>query len=228
MKIFGEIAPQFQHHIRQPGLLWGNDDLLVGNRSQIHVIDANIFGVREEVREVEPTMHFHIANSKWSSFTGWIREYLLPWRWKVAYLDKEDESAPEKILVCTEVKDGNLSDKIKSLLNTPLHIAKLSKNENYTEILNQEFLKIKRSIPQRLRIIHPLGNRFGYHFERDCYFDVYPIRRIRGIFSRVTYFFYKNFSRDWSVATLRVGAISEKILIKAANRAPLRAAGFIE
>lgn len=228
MKIFGEITPQFPHHIRKPGILWGCDDLLAADRSQIHIFESDVFGEREVVKEVEPTIYFHIANSKWSSFTGWIRQHLLPWRWKVAYLDKEDESKPEKILVCTVVKDGNLSDKIKSLLNTPLHIATLSKNQNYTEILSQEFLKIKRSTPQRLRIIHPLGKGFGYHFESNCFFDVYPIKRIRGIFSRLTHFMYKNFSRDWSAATLRVGAISENILIKTADRPPLKAAGFIE
>lgn len=228
MKINGEKIPQLEHHIRDAGLLWGSNDHLSGTLSTIDVIVYSMFGVKREVREVQPKLHFHIPNSKWSCFTGWIRQYLLPWRWKVGYLDKEDESAPQKILVCTKVNDEKLADTINSLFNRPIHIATLSKRKNYTEILSQEFLKIQRDTPQNLKIIHPLGEGFGSYFETDCYFDVYHIRRIRGIFSRLTHLFYKNFSRDWSVARLRVGVISENILIKSADHAPLRAAGFID
>jgi hypothetical protein len=47
-------------------------------------------------------LYLHIPRDSWSVVTGKLREHMMPWCWKVVYLDKQDGSAPVRVLAFTK------------------------------------------------------------------------------------------------------------------------------
>lgn len=228
MKIYGdETTTQFRTYAQEPGSVWGHDDVLMGNREEINRISISFFGYSNGMVTVQPKLYLHISNTFWSSLTGLFREYCMPWRWKAAYLDQEDGTMPQRILVCTSVYDGRLSDRLNSVLGQSLFVTNLINVGQYEEVFGQEYLKIPRQNGAHVNtIIHPLGEWAGTSssFSAD---DFCHIHRIRDVFSLFKYHFLKCFSSDWEEVAIQAGQVSENVLIKRSDRETISTIGLI-
>lgn len=228
MKIYGDVASsKFKTHVREPGIICGHNDVLMGNRLTFRNITFSFFGNRDESITVQPKLYLHISNTGWSSFTGILREYFLPWRWKAAYLDQENGTQPQRILVCTSVCEGELSDHLRLLLGKSLFVTNLINANRYYEIFNQEYLIIPRQEYCINTISHPLGEWLGLHtlFGSN---NLCHIHRVRGVFSSLKYHFLKHFSREWEEVAIRAGQISENVLIKRNDRVIIAGSGLLD
>lgn len=228
MKIYGdEAATQFRTHAQEPGVFCGYDDVLVGNRETSRRITFSFFGNSDELVTTQPKLYLHIFNTFWSSVTGLFREYCMPWRWKAAYLDQENGTPLQRILVCTSVYDGSLSDRLNAVLGQSLFVTNLISAGQYEEVFGQEYLKIPRQDGQHVnRIIHPLGEWAGLSasFSSDDFCHIY---RIRDVFSLFKYHFLKAFSSEWEEVAVQAGQVLENVLIKRSDRATISRIGLI-
>ncbi len=189
MKIYGdEASTRFKTYVQEPGTICGHNDVLVGDRRTVRYMTASSFGTTDENITTQPKLYLHIFNSFWSSLTGILREYCLPWRWKVAYLDQENDTPPQRILVCTSVHDGELSDRLNAVIGQSLFVTNLINANQYGEIFGQEYLRIpSQNGRHHNRITHPLGEWAGSHTECNNPDDLCHMHRIRGVFSLLKY-----------------------------------------
>lgn len=227
MKIYGdEPSSPFRNFIQKPGLIYGHDDVLAGEPIQIRRISYSFFsGQTDDTITVHPKLYLHLFNSTWSNFTGTLRQTLMPWRWKTAYLDKEDGSALEQVLVCD---NASLSDQLQSLLNKSLFITHLIEENKYIELFGSDYLRVPREAnPETIEITHPWGKWAGTHIEFNSSDQLCQIYRIQGIFSWISYQLTKIFSDEWQEVTVRVRQVSETVLIKKADQPALLRAGLI-
>jgi hypothetical protein len=207
MRIYGDTA---------------NATFSAANLDQERGITCGLFGYNEVLlgeidkdASVQPKLYIHRSNGIWSKFTAILREYCLPWRWKVVYLDQQDTTPLKRILVCTNVQNGELSDRLKELLGRSLFIASLIYTSCYKETDGKECLLASRSslTPQEL------GPRN---------FDPYHIYRARGVASFFKYYFLKCFSEDWQEEQITITKHTGKVLIQRKDREVLADAGFIK
>ncbi len=228
MKIYGdEDSSLLRTYFQKFGMIYGHNDVLKGPQKTVHSVSTGfLWGTTEKTKTFEPKLYLHISNTGWSSFTGILREYFLPWRWKAAYLDQEDGACLKRVLVCTSADEGTLSKRLHSLLGRSLFVTNLIKNNHYDEIFGQEFFRLPRSGTGKQEITHPLGKWVGSHFSLSTV-QLYHINRIRGVYSRVKYNLLKRFSGQWEEVAIKAGNIVENVLIKRNDRAAIARAGLI-
>lgn len=229
MKIYGyEAESVFTTYHQEPGAIYGHNDVLTGERVQVHRTTYSFWRTSSETITRQPKLYLHFSQTFCSKVTGLLRECCLPWKWKVAYLDRENGTPLERILVCTDVYDVEMPDELNQVLGNPPLIVNLINSGRYQEIFNREYLQVPRENGrQEIRINHPLGALVGQHLEPNSPNQLCHIYRIRGIFSRVIYHLLKTFSSTWEEVALRSGQFSEKILVKQEDRALLTRAGLI-
>jgi len=229
MKIYGDdVSTLFKTYTQEPNLIYGYNDVLVGDRNTIKKFTFSPFGNTSETLITQPKLFLHISNTIWSSFTGMLKEYFLPWRWKVAYLDQENGTPPQRILVCINVHDGQLSDRLKKVIGKSMFVINLINAHHYDEIFGQEYLRTPPRQGQSVqRFIHPLGKIFGLQIGYKHPNHLCHIYRIRGIFSLLKYHFLKNFSQEWEEVAMQIGQISENVLIKRNDRMFISTTGLM-
>lgn len=229
MRIYGdEASTQFKTFKQEPGILWGKNDLIEGDKKTFRRMTFSFFGNTDESITTQPKLYVHISSTPWSTFTGLLRKYCLPWRWKVAYLDQDNKSLPKEVLICTSVLDGELSDRLQEVVGQTLFVASLLNSNKYAEIFGQEYLRIPRDDHRcGNRIIHPLGEWAGLHLEPNSSDNLCHIYRIRGIFSLVMYHLLKIFSSQWNEVTLKSDRFSEFALVKRNEADIISKAGLI-
>lgn len=220
MRILGdEASTQFRTLAQEPGVVYGRHDVLVGREERIRTISiSGLWGITDEMVTRRPTLYLHISNSPWTQFVAYLKEYCLPWVWKAVYLDPENGSPLERVLVYT---GGELTDRLKAVAGLPLFIARLIDTDRYVEVLDQEFLRIPREDGlHENRVSHVLGECVGVHVELGPY-QLCPIYRARDLFSLLTYYFLKLFSSEWEEVMIEVitsvGDIRERILVRASD-----------
>lgn len=220
MKIFGDkISTKFKNHAKEPGFFFGSHDVLKGSKKTFKWYSKSFFGDHQHSKTVRPKLYLHIPTNAWTTFTGKLREYLLPWRWKTAYLDQENGTQPRKILVCTSVHDGQLTDHLSKLIGKSLFVTNLINSNQYDEYFGQEFIRLQGNIGlHRKKITHPLSEKLGSHdeFTNSILCHIYTKR---SLFSRFKYNLLKQFSSSWKEVAVQAGQISEKILIKKSDEA---------
>lgn len=229
MKIYGdEASARFKTYVQESGTICGHNDVLVGDRQTIRRVTSSFFRTTYENITIQPRLYLHIFNTFWSSVTGILREYCLPWRWKVAYLDQENGTPLQRILVCTSVSDGKLPDRLNALVGQSLFVTNLIKANQYEEIFRQEYLRIpSQNGLHENRIIHPLGEWAGFRIECDNPDDLCHVYRIRGIFSFLKYHLLKNLSSTWEEVAIQAGQVSENVLIKRNDRTTISGVDLI-
>ncbi len=229
MKIFGDRnSSKFKNYDKESGFFFGHNDVLKGTKRDAHHYSISYFGTSYHLKTVEPKLYLHIPTNAWTTFTGKLREYFLPWRWKTAYLDQEDGTRPRQILVCTSVHDGELSDRISDLLGKSLFLTSLIDSDHYYEIFGQEFIGLKGENSQRwTKITHPLGEIAGVQYIVSNDFHLFcHIYRRRGLFSRFKYNLLKRFSSSWKEVAIQSGHVSEKILINKSDEQVISRSGL--
>jgi len=216
MRIYGdEASTRFKTFTQESGVLLGKNDLIVGDKETCRHMTFSFFGNTDEMITTQPKLYLHVSGTLWSSFTGLMREYCLPWRWKVAYLDQGNDSPPKRVLACTSVHDGELSDRLQKVIGQTLFVASLINSGHYDEVFGQEYLRIPTEDHQgENRIIHPLGEWAGLHLEPDSPDFLCQIYRIRGIFSLVMYHLLRTFSTQWKEVILRSDRFFEVALVR--------------
>jgi hypothetical protein len=198
----------------------GNRDVLVGDEHRTYF---PFFGETSETDIFQRKLHIHIADTSWSRFTGFLREYLLPWRWKTAYLDREDGTFPKKILVCASPWDDTLSRHLKSLLNKSLCVANLIHSNNYEEIYDQDYLCLPGTLrPRTTTFSHPLGAWYGRMTKINDTVQYCDVILDRGILSQIKMLFLKKFSNEWEEVWLRGGSHLQSALVKKVDLPILR------
>lgn len=228
MKIYGDdVSTLFKTYTQEPDLIYGYNDVLVGDRSITRKFTFSSSGNISKTIVIQPKLFLHISNTVWSSFTGMLKEYFLPWRWKVAYLDQENGTPPQRILVCTRVHDGKLSDRLKKVIGHSMFAINLINANYYDEIFGQEYLRTPRQGQPEQTFTHPLGKSFGLQIGYNHPNHLCHIYRIRGIFSLLKYHFLKNFSQEWEEVAMQIGQISENVLIKRNDRMLISTTGLI-
>lgn len=213
MKIIGDHTSQFTHYKKEPGLFFGYNDVLEGEEKTVRAFSFSRRGFQQIEKTVTPKLYIHLFNSQWSYFTGKLREYLLPWRWKVAYLQKEDGKI-ERILVCTSIDDASLSPKFNETIGKTLLGIQLSKLDVYGEFCGHEYIYKA-----------PDDNK------KETDYKLMHIFRRRGPLSSLKYAFLKRFSFNHKEVTfhfwLYTGPVSEKILIECGDINDFQSSGFL-
>lgn len=221
MKIVGEDhANVFIDYAKEPGTIFGSNDVLKGPSHTVYCFQATVWGTSEHIETIAPKLYLHIPTNAWTTFTGKLREYLLPWGWKTAYLDQEDGNEPRRILAWASSNDDVLSRRINKLLGKSLFVANLINDNQYAEIFGQEFIRLKGTENpvqgiENLRTIiieHPLGPIVGEHLEntKDSLCHIYTAR---DLFSKIKYNLLKR-TISWKEVAIQAGQVSEKVLIK--------------
>jgi hypothetical protein len=219
-KIYGdEASTQFKTFVQEPGWVWGHNDVLIGDRISGVLTKSSCFGTTKKGVSYLPKLYLHISNSFWSSFTGMLRKFCLPWRWKAVYLKEGNDPAPKPILICTNVHQGKLSDRLNALVRQSLFITNLIDDNRYEEIFGREYLKVpSQSGEQSIRFAHPLGECVGLRITGTTNVDFCHIRRIRGVFSFFQYHLLKRLSSNWKEVIIHAGDVSERVLMKKSNQ----------
>jgi hypothetical protein len=220
MKIFGD-SHEFGNYTKEPGLFFGFNDCLKSTPYSLHCYTRSLFGSSSYSATVEPKLYLHIPTNKWTAFTGKLREYCLPWRWKTVYLDQESDNAePCQILVCASDQKSELSDRLRKLLNQSWFLTNLIKLDGYDEIFGKEYLRLKGQNNRRtIKIIHPLGELMGGSYQEFGTGDLLcHMYRSRSLVSTCIYHFLNRFSSSWKEVAIKAGKASEKILIKRVDK----------
>ncbi len=224
MKIAGDCdSSEFRHYLKEPGILYGSNDVLKGKTETNRVIESSgLFGRREYNRITDRKLYLHIPTNAWSRFTGFLREYCLPWRWKAAYLDREDGTKCSRILVCPSIGNISLPDHLSQLLGKPW--VDLQAEGNYEEVIGNEYIRDIRETSSSCeqRFTNILGDLHIDHGK-----PLYHIFRARGILSSLKYSFLNRFSNSWKEVSVQTAYVSEKILIKKSDEEPLSQLGMI-
>lgn len=223
MKIFGDKNPSRLTYVKEPGFFFGSNDVLKGFKRVVsYTINTSVFRGTYS-KTIKPKLYLHISENAWTTFTGKLREYFLPWRWKTAYLDLENGTQPRQILVC----GTGLSDRLKLLLGRSLFLMNLINSNHYDEVFGQEFIRLPGENRRgKTKIAHPLGEWIVSHvkFSNDLFCHIY---RSRSLFSRFKYNLLKQFSSSWKEVAIQAGQISEKILIKKSDEEAISRSGLI-
>ena len=229
VKIIGNSEnSKFRTFSKEPGW-FGSNDVLKGKKETVHYY-ASIWGRSHNIKTVIPTLYLHIPNTPWSSFTGKLRQYLLPCLWKRAFFDQGEGKIPLEGLVCTYAKEGELSGRLKKILGKSWFVTNLAEKKCYDEIFGREYIRARNvsKIPRPIQINDPLGKWAGFHLEPSSTDILCHIYRQRGLFSFLTYYFLKIFSNDWQEISLTVNKVSEKILIKKSDEKTLTKLNFLK
>lgn len=224
MKILGEKKSSFPHFVQEKGL-FGVNDTLKGKPITRTWYECNMFGETKYSQTMTPTLYLHLFKNCSSTFTGYLREYLLPWRWQAVFL-KEGMNF-QRALVCTAPLGKDLPEKIKLALGKSKLIAHLIEKDSYEEIQGKEFIKIDDGITRSYEILHPWGKFFG-SFTGFIKGQICQIYRKQNFFSFLTYYFLKIFSSALQEVTLGVKGTQEKVLIKKEDREILQTQGFLK
>lgn len=218
MKIVGDNnSNPCNTHVKESVFCLGTRDYLKGpNWVRQRISDQFFWGHSVEVKTVENKIHLHISKDTFSSITGKLREYLLPWRWKSAFLDAEDGSQPQRILVCTSQLSSTRLDGVVGKLR---FITYLIAKKCYSEIFGKEFLYAPGADGPS-EVIHSLGKWYGYSHS-DGHSKMCHFFRKRSLYSTLKYHLLKQYSTTWKEATLQIAGISEKVLIKKTDELPL-------
>ncbi len=222
MKIYGDApTTEFTKHLKEPGLLYGHNDVLAGKPERVYRIYHSLCESSEGWTTHQPKIYLHRFNNFWSRLTGLLREYCLPWRWKVAYLDTIGYPY-ERALVCTKVKDGKLSDTLKAVIGKSSSFVAMIESEKYEQIAGKEFLKSRLSDGEQCdyRIVSSWGEWSGATLLHNSTFSFQQVYRIRGIFSFFKYYYLRHFSSEWQEYQIN----DETVLLKKTyeERLPLR------
>ncbi len=225
-KIVG--CSEFKFHDQIRGFFrWS--DVLKGKARTIEYRTHSFFGDSSYSKLIEPKLYFHASVSAWTTFTGKLREYCLPWRWKSAYLDPEENGKPPyRILVCTAVQEGKLPDDLRKVVGKSWFLTNLTINNHYNEFHWQEFLELpgQNDSFNTIRMSHPLGDCFG----NTTYVtsgSLCHIYRRRTLFSTLKYLFLRQFSTSWKEVAIQAGNVSEKMLIQKTDEQAICNAGLI-
>lgn len=227
MRIYGDT----DQYVRQAekGIFYGHNDVLVGEEVRVETTTYSpIFGETRETEIFQKKLYIHIADSPWSKFTGYLRQYLLPWRWKTAYLDQEDGTPPKEILVCVDIWNNHFSNHLKSLLGKSLCVADLISRHIYEEIFGQEYLLVPGVERHTTKIIHPLGELIGSSLKFGDTDNYYRIVTEQGMFSKLESLFLKTFSKEWEEVRLLGGNYLQTALVRKVDLAILRNAHLID
>lgn len=214
MRILGDEKPtDLKNYSQEPGIFFGKNDVLKGTPSTTFHYTIDFFGISKRVKTVTPQLHLHIPTSRWSSFTGKLRQYGLPWFWKTVYLDREDGTPPCRILVRRSMLGEELPTRIKQVLGQPLCVANLIESDNYKKVFGQNYLSIPKANLETTWVNHPLGKWAG-----TCMIvqpaTFYPFHHPQGIFSIFKYQLLKQFSNSWKEVAIKTAHVTEKILIR--------------
>lgn len=226
MKIFGdESSTEFKNFATEPGALFGHNDVLKGSEKTVQSYTLSFWenSTSLKTKTFTPKLYLHIPTNPWTTFTGKLREYFLPWLWKTAYLDIDQR----KILVCASVQEGKLSPHLSKLLGKSWFVTNLINNNLYDEIFGQDFIRLRGEGNQRtIKVAHPLGEKIGVHaeFTSDLLCHIY---RPQSLFSTFKYTLLKQFSSSWKEVVIQVGRVSENVLIKKSDEEVLSRAGLI-
>lgn len=210
MRIYGDTSSKFVQLVKE-----GNNDVLQGKKEVSRSITSSFFGTWESEKIIHPGIYLHIPKNCWSIFTAVLRKNLLFWRWHTVYLDRENGTHPQKILICTCVRDGKLPNQVQKLLGQSWFITNLIKEECYEEIFGKEYLIIKNVCkPRQLKIFSsdPIIN--GVHIIVNTPHMYCHIYRKRGLYSILMYYFLKFFSNTWKEVTISMDGVSETMLIQ--------------
>lgn len=224
MKIFGdENSTAFNKYASEPGLIFGRNDVLKGPIDKTFVYGSGVFGRFFYTKISQCKLYLHIPRDNWTTFTGKLRQYLLPWRWKTAYLEKKSDTKLLPILVCTSVK-GGLSDRLSEILNQSLFITSLANKNVYRKISGMDFFCIKGENKEKgTQISTMLEKYIDYTDNLYCHFY-----RKQSLLSAIIYSFLKKFySRSWKEVTIKADRVSEKVLIKKSDEEVLSRHGLI-
>lgn len=202
--------------------LFGSIDTLDGSTKTVATVRTSfLWGTSSYSKSFKPRLHVHIPKNAWSVFTGKLREYLLPWRWKAVYLDEEGKTTtPKKILICTSLSEGELPDGLNKLAGASWFKTNLIARGIYYEVFGKEYFVF--GVPKRLdtEIAHPLGRIFGV-MHKSGPFQFFPIYRARDLLSTCRYYLLKRFSSDWKEVPIKAGNVIENMLIKKSHEAAI-------
>lgn len=222
MKIFGNEDGPFKIHVKEPGFLFGENDVLKGDKKATSGRTITIAKVisYSSTGTIEQKLYLHIARGLWSAFTGKIRECLLSWRWKSVYLDHGDGQRLSRALACTSVYQGDMPEGLQKILGKTLFEVNLIKKNCYSQIFRNEYIRARDETvaPRTLKIRDPLSFGMGVHYEYRTKDLLCPIYRKRSLFSTIGYYVRKYLSSRWQELSIQVGDISEKILIHKNDR----------
>lgn len=70
MKIYGDNALVFKTLNQEPGIIYGHDDVLMGDKQTTCRFTYFFFGNTRESMTTQPKLYLHIPKTVWSSFTG--------------------------------------------------------------------------------------------------------------------------------------------------------------
>lgn len=242
MQIFGNQFDTYLTHVKEKGSFFGYNDTLKAPETSVTNTVYGVFanGIlhaiftgfsdsqRHEVYKFAPTIYLHIPTNRWSHFTGKVREYLLPWRWKVAYIDKGTEL--KRILICTKEKLSDISLRLSEVTGKSPFAAHLIARDQYEEIFEHEYICIRNAIKTQDTILsrYPC---LPIIIDSRTIFDDTSVRchiyRRQDLLSTLGYYFRRTFSSTWCEVGTLTYQISENILIRKDDRETLKKAGPI-
>ncbi|MGZ3732966.1 MAG: hypothetical protein ACXU9U_04445, partial [Parachlamydiaceae bacterium] len=143
------IYPEFSKRLMEiaPGIQREKDGQLERKQASLQLQqEGYIYPKEEQTARIQ----LHICKDYWSSFTGFLREHLLPWKWKVAHLHLKYPdlfNADERVLVATRatnIYQGILPREIEDLLGkTPFEAALILNGGSSIGKQEEEFLYAK-------------------------------------------------------------------------------------
>lgn len=223
MKLEGPLAEDFPEFNPIVFPIWQHDRFTNLDWSKSFL--ANRLGLFKEF--IFPTLNVHIFRGFWSTLTGLLKEFCMPWwRWQVAYLAPEDTTPRQRILVCVQ----DLSkDQLKALKNYNREISLISFLEEagfYKEFSYEECILVDSSTNTQKTYMHPLGSWFEHGWVTLAKKEAITIYRPRDFFSTLKYYVLKQ-SPYWQEITLEHKNKKETVLVKTSDINKLRDAGFI-
>ncbi|MBJ7449465.1 MAG: hypothetical protein JHC93_03790 [Parachlamydiales bacterium] len=203
MRIYGDNSSSFTTYAQEPGLLFGKNDILLG-QEQFHTItQKKVFSSKTKNEVIRPILYLHIKRSNFSKLTGALRNTFLPWRWKSIYLQPSDTEPLLKALVCTSVKNGPLPSQIKTLCGKTLLETTLRDHSLYRSKRFHEYVALKKPVCTTINSV--------LKTQEMIYCRIY---RRRSLISHLGYVLRNNFGHKWTEVTTVVKGVYEKILIR--------------
>ncbi len=206
MTIIGFSKTEFKGSVTQIPSFFGTCDTVKAKP----VISFEFFGWSRSanMRVNERSLYLHIPKDLFSSCTGLLKEWVLPWLWQTVYLDQGDKIAPRKILAYTRLSAPVNTD-IALVFGKSFPVAILIDHEAYASGIGMEFFRFPEKNLQQQTFKNIWGSFSVSSDKKYCH-----IYRSRSLFSRIKYLFLKCLSSAWKEVTIKAGAVSEKILIQ--------------
>ncbi len=110
MTIFGTSDFSTFKFSQETGHFFGHHTVLKGPEETVTGTKYTYCGASSYKTQLKPCLYLHITHNKWTQVTGFLRKYLLPWRWQTVYFRDNLEVVPYPILACPT----NLSSDQKS------------------------------------------------------------------------------------------------------------------